>query len=126
MPENKNSGDGNYHLALYIDSESPKCFHVAGRLRQICKQYLSDSYVIEVFDLRDDNSLSEQLRILAVPTLDVTTLESKTHRFVGDLSDSEMFIMAVGMAYQADKMGQEAGKMGKAATEMRNKIKHPE
>jgi hypothetical protein len=125
MSAKKQGDGGKYHFALYIDSEKPKSLHVADRLRALCRQYLTDSYTIEVIDLRKDHSLFELLRIIAAPTLDVTTPQEQTHRFVGDLSQSEMFIIALGMAQEADKMGQLAGEMRQAAADMRSKIKTP-
>jgi hypothetical protein len=125
MSTDKHGGEGEYRFVLYVDSEKPRCSHVADKLRQLCQQYLTGSYSMDVIDLREDLSIVENQRILAAPTLDVTTPQSKIHRFVGDLSQSEMFIVALGMAQEADKMGQVAGKMGQDAADMRNRIKSP-
>ncbi len=125
MPSRKQGSKEEYHFTLYIDSEMPKCFHVADKLQQLCRQYLPDFHSVEVIDLREDLSLFERLRIIAVPTLIVSTPQSKTHRFVGDLSQTEVFIVALGMAQEANKMGQEAGKMGRTALEMRERLKPP-
>jgi RecA/RadA recombinase len=125
MSVKKQGDEGKYHFALYIDSEKPKCFPVADRLHRLCEQYLYGSYDIEVIDLRQDHSLFEQLRIIVAPTLDVTTPQAKIHRFVGDLSQSELFIVALGMSQEADKMGQQASKMGEVAVKMRDKIQSP-
>jgi hypothetical protein len=94
-------------------------------LQQLCQQYLPDSYTIQVTDVREDPSVIEQEHIIAVPTLLVATPMEQTHRFVGDLSQSELFIEALGMAHQAYKMGKEAGKMGEQAIKMRDKIQSP-
>jgi circadian clock protein KaiB len=118
MPSEQNINQGQYHFILYIDSAKPKSFLVADKLRHLCQQYLTTDYTLEVVDLRENPSLSEQHRILAVPTLDVTNSQSKQYRFVGDLSQSEIFIMAIGMNQQARKMGQDA-------VEMRKNIKMP-
>ena len=125
MSAEKHSGKGKYHFSLYIDSETPRCAYVADRLQQLCQQYLPDSYTVEVIDLREDPSVIEREHIIAVPTLLVTTPKEQTHRFVGDLSQSEMFIEALGMAQEAHKMGEEAGRMGEQAVKMRNEIKLP-
>ncbi len=125
MSAEKHSGRGKYQFSLYIDSEKPKYSAVADRLHQLCQQYLSGSYTIEVIDLREDQLLMERLHIIAVPTLDVTTSQSTTHRFVGDLSQSEVFIIALGMGRKADQMTKEASEMGRLATKMRDKIQFP-
>jgi circadian clock protein KaiB len=125
MSLEKQGGTDKYHFTLYVDPVTPRYSLVVDRLYQLCLQYLHDSYSIEVIDVREDPSVIERAHIIAVPTLSVTTPQKQTHRFVGDLSQSEMFIVALGMAQEAGKMGQLAGEMGQAAADMRGKIKSP-
>jgi hypothetical protein len=107
------TGDGKYHLVLYIDSAKPKFSSISERLSQLCRKHLSNPYQLDIIDLREKPALLEQLRIIAVPTLDVTTPQSQKHRFVGDLSTSEEFIIAVGMFHDAEEMKRYATEMGK-------------
>jgi hypothetical protein len=125
MPAEKGGGEGLYHFFLYIDSEKPRSANVAHRLRELCSEHLLGSYTLDVVDLRSNQELFEEKRIIAVPTLDVTTPDSRQHRFIGDLSQSEVFIIAIGMGREADKMGRQAKKMGQNAIEMRSRVKHP-
>jgi hypothetical protein len=81
---------------------------------------------LEVVDLRDNHALFEEKRIIAVPTLEVITPDSGQHRFVGDLSQSEIFIIAVGMGQEADRMGRQAKAMGQKAINMRSRVKRPD
>lgn len=129
MSTEKQSGTAKYHFSLYIDSDKPRCFYAAELLQRLCHQYLPDSYTIDMFDLHEDQTLFDRLKIIAVPTLDVATPQDKTHRFVGDLSQFQIFITALGMGLEADKMRQDAGKMeqdagkmGELAANMREKI----
>lgn len=119
MKSEKNSSVGYYHFVLYIDSAKPKSFHVADRLRHLCRQHLIDTYTLDIVDLHENPLSFEQQRVVAVPTLDVTTPQARQHRFVGDLSQSEMFIMAVGMVRKAGRMGEAAGRMRQAVKKMR-------
>ncbi|MET0068767.1 MAG: circadian clock KaiB family protein [Candidatus Thiodiazotropha sp.] len=107
-----------YNFLLYIDSAKPKSQHAADRLRALCRLHLLENYTLEVVDLQDNPALFEYRRIIAVPTLDIETPASQRHRFVGDLSNSEIFITAAGMM-------QEATKMAKQAVDIRDKIKPP-
>ena len=125
MSAEKHGGKGKYRFSLYIDSETPRCAYVADRLQQLCQQYLPGSYTVEVIDLREDPSVIEREHIIAAPTLFVTTPTEQTHRFVGDLSQSELFIEALGMAHEAHKMGEEAEKLSEQAVMMREKIRFP-
>jgi hypothetical protein len=116
MSSNTNDLVDKYHFVLYIDSTKPKSFYVADKLHKICRKHIIDSYTLEVVDLQDNPALFEQHRIIAAPTLDIETPQHQRHRFVGDLSQSEIFIIAIGFM-------QEARKMAKQASEMRNNIK---
>jgi circadian clock protein KaiB len=115
------SADDNYHLVLYIDSAKPKSTLISERLRQLCRKHLTDPYQLEIIDLRENPVLLEQQRIIAVPTLDVTTPHSPKQRFVGDLSTSEEFIIAVGMFQDAEEMKRYASEMGKKIHRFHNK-----
>jgi hypothetical protein len=126
MSAKKDGGEGLYHLVLYIDSEKSRSVYVSRRLRSLCQEYLLDSYTLEVVDLRDNHALFEEKRIIAVPTLEVITPDSGQHRFVGDLSQSEIFIIAVGMGQEADRMGRQAKAMGQKAINMRSRVKRPD
>ncbi|MES9941891.1 MAG: circadian clock KaiB family protein [Candidatus Thiodiazotropha sp. 6PLUC2] len=110
-----NSSVEKYHFLLYIDSSKPKSNSTADRLAKICCDNLIEAYTLELVDLQDNPVQFEQQNIIAVPTLVIETPEHSRHRFVGDLSQSEIFIIAIGFA-------QEASKMSKQASDMRNKI----
>ncbi len=126
MPEQTTGGNGKYHFVLYIDSAKPKSVHAANRLDHICHSYLlKEAYTLEVVDLREEPLRFEEQRIIVAPTLDVVTPQFQKHRFVGDLSESEMFVMAVGMGMEAGQMGRQAVKMKQAAADMRGRIKWP-
>lgn len=122
MPSD-NNGDNTYHFVLYIDSMNPATSHVADRLKILCKQYLIESYRLDIIDLREKPALVEEKKIIAAPTLDVTDPHSRQHRFVGDLSISETFIVTIGMGQVATKMEQEANIMKKNALTMRDQLK---
>ncbi|RLW56314.1 MAG: hypothetical protein B6D71_08185 [gamma proteobacterium symbiont of Stewartia floridana] len=115
--------DDHYHLVLYIDTAKPRSFDISHRLRQLCKRHLSKSFTLEVIDLRKEPALLEQRRIIAVPTLDVTTPQSQQHRFVGDLTASKSFIVATGMFLNAENMQQNATKMKQNIINYKSKFK---
>jgi hypothetical protein len=123
MPEQTTNGTEEYRFILYVDSTKPRSVRAEARLDHICFSHLKDTYTLEVVDLQEELTLFEQEHIIAVPTLDVFTPQGHKHRFVGDLAESEIFVMALGMAREAGKMGQQAQKMEEAAKEMRSKIK---
>jgi circadian clock protein KaiB len=119
----KNSSVPKYHFTVYIDSQKPKSAYAVERLRRVCAHYLIDSYTLDVVDLQKNPLLFEEKRVYAVPTLDVTTSRKKKHRFVGDLSHTQMFIMAIGMRQAAIKMGRESIAMKENAIRMCDEFK---
>jgi hypothetical protein len=116
MPLKPSSSEHQYHFVVYIDSTKPKSLVAAERLKQLCLQQLIRSYTLEIVDLRDNQKLLEEKKIIAAPTLDIETPTLEKHRFIGDLSYSEEFIIAVGFMQKAEEMGKEA-------TNMRNRLK---
>jgi circadian clock protein KaiB len=126
MSAQNSGGEGFYRFVLYIDSEKRRSTYVVHRLREVCQDYLPGSYTMELVDLRENQALFEEKRIIAVPTLEVTAPDSRQHRFVGDLSESEIFIVAIGMGREADRMGRQARKMGRDAVRMRSRVKTPD
>ncbi len=114
-----------YHFTVYINSQNPNSAYVIERLRGLCSRYLMDSYTINVLDLHKDQPLFEENRVYAVPAIEVTTPQSQKHRFVGDLSNSDTFIMAIGMKHEAIRMGAESAAMKEEAIKMRDKLKNP-
>jgi circadian clock protein KaiB len=123
MSSNTPHSSAQHHFTLYIDSEKPKSLHVADRLQDLCKLHLIEDFTLDVIDLRQNPALMEEKNIIAIPTLDVTVLGTRKHRFVGDLSQSTMFIMTLGMGQVAVQMGKEANRIRKEAEDMRNKLK---
>mgnify|MGYP001546034465 CR=1 FL=1 len=117
------NGGRIYRMVLFVDSTRPLCQAAAERLRELCLKHIPDAYYLEIFDLLVDQPLFEKNRVIAVPTLDVVTPESKTYRFVGDLVGSEVLIVAAGMTRTAIQQLQDAHAMERDVIKMRNGIR---
>jgi hypothetical protein len=111
MPPDISNSVENYHFVLYVDSTRSKSLNVGNKLQQICRDRLGETYTLDTVDLHHNPNLLEQHRIIAVPTLDIITPEGQTHRFVGDLTQSEIFISAISFMQEARKMSQLAQDM---------------
>jgi hypothetical protein len=103
--------DGQYRFVLYVDSTKPKSLRACERLKELCQKQLSGAYTLDFVELRDHPELFEKQKIIAVPTLDIFNQKSEKHRFVGDLSSSDGFIIAIGLMQKAMKMSKEAASM---------------
>jgi hypothetical protein len=122
MAAEKRDNHGVYHFTLYIDSQKPRSDFVAERLRKLCELHLIGGYKLIINDLRENPALFEEKRIFAVPTCEVETPLSRQYRFVGDLTNTEAFITAIGMAQTAVKMGKEAAEMKEEAIRIRENL----
>lgn len=125
MITEKKQHDAQYRFTLFVDSENPNSHSVVERLRLLCRDYQIEAYTLEIVDLRVDQERFEQKRVIAIPTLDITTPQLCMHRFIGDLSRSDTLIRAIGMGQNADKIGREAVKMREDIAKMRDHIKKP-
>jgi hypothetical protein len=111
MPPDISSSVEKYRFVLYVDSTRSKSLIVGNKLQQICRDRLGETYTLDIIDLHEKPDLLEQHRIIAVPTLDIITPEGRSHRFVGDLTQSEIFISAISFMREARKMSQLAQDM---------------
>ena len=103
-------------LVFYMDSNISLCNPALERLTSLCRVCLENQSVTKIIDIHEDVAAFEDQGVLAVPTLDIFIPGKERMRFVGDLTQAEMLLTALGM-------GQTAGKMMTAARKMRETIK---
>jgi circadian clock protein KaiB len=84
----------HWTLRLYVAGDSPKSRAAIHNLRQMCEQYLSNKYQIEVVDLLKDPKLAKTHQIVAIPTL-IRELPEPIRRVIGDLSDSNKALVTL-------------------------------
>jgi circadian clock protein KaiB len=94
--------DGTYHLRLYVAGQSPKSVRAVENLRQVCEEYLTGRYTIELVDLTADPQRARSDEIIAVPTL-IRKLPEPIRRIIGDLSDTEKVL--IGLQLSEDRFG---------------------
>lgn len=86
-----------YELRLFIAGNTGRSSAAVRSLEQICEQYIDDDFVIEVIDVLEQPREAEADRILATPTL-LRKSPLPLRRIVGDLSDIETVLEALGLA----------------------------
>ena len=77
-----------WSLRLYVAGQSTKSLTAFANLKQLCEQYLTGRYQIEVVDLTKQPHLAQADQIVALPTL-VRKLPEPIKRLVGDLSKTD-------------------------------------
>jgi circadian clock protein KaiB len=93
----------HYVLRLYITGRTAQSESAITNLRRICEQDLGAEYEVEVIDLLDRPQLAQDQKILATPTL-VRELPLPSQRMVGDLSNREHVLQALGIHHRNEKL----------------------
>lgn len=87
---------GKYLLRLYVAGASSRSFRAIANIKVICEEYLFENYHLEIIDLYQQPSLAATEQIVASPTL-VKKLPLPPCRLVGDLSDKDRLLRALGI-----------------------------
>jgi circadian clock protein KaiB len=93
-PAKKKTADGIWNMRLYVAGQTPKSLAAFSNLKQLCDQYLTGHYEIEVVDLLKQPQLAQNDQIVALPTL-VRKLPEPIKRVIGDLSNLERVMIGL-------------------------------
>ena len=88
--------DGPYVMRLYISGMTPRSRRAVANIKAICEGHLSGRYDLEVIDIYQQPSLAISEQIIAAPTL-IKELPPPLRRLIGDLSDDEKVLVALGL-----------------------------
>lgn len=110
MPQKKDTPEGNYkdhtgqnnhgqggrvdqarprfQLRLFVTGSTPRSQQAIQNIHQICEEYLSGEYELEVIDVSQNPEQAREYQILAVPTL-LKELPQPLRKVVGDLSEKD-------------------------------------
>jgi len=83
-----------WKLRLYIAGQTVKSVVARTNLKNICEQYMSGRYHVDVIDLMVNPQLARSDQILAIPTL-VRELPAPMRKIVGDLSNTERVLIGL-------------------------------
>lgn len=90
------SGLEYYKFRLYVAKGNPGSIRAIKRIKQLCDEYLPGRYDLEIIDIHEHPELLQQDQVFAVPTL-IKQLPLPLHRLIGDLSDLESVVGALGL-----------------------------
>src|SRR5688500_4565123 len=83
-----------WNMRLYVAGETPKSLRALTNLKQICEEYLSDKYHIEIIDLLENRQLASSGRIFAIPTM-IRKLPELVRTIIGDLSNTARVLVGL-------------------------------
>ena len=96
-PIAEDSEDRIYRLHLFVTGASIHSTRAIMNLRQICDQYLSDRYSLEIIDVHQQKELAEQEQLIALPLL-IKRHPLPERRLVGDMSDTDKVLKGLGIS----------------------------
>ena len=92
-----------YVLHLYITGATPNSTRAVRNIKDICEQYLKGRYELVIVDIYQQPNLAQQEDLIGVPTL-IKRRPGLVRRLVGDLSDHDRVLKALGIARPTDDL----------------------
>jgi len=83
-----------YVLRLYVTGLTPKSTQAIANVHKICEKHLAGSYELKVIDIYQQPKLAKGEQIIATPTL-IKKLPLPLRRLIGDMSDTERFLVGI-------------------------------
>lgn len=88
-----------HKFKLFIMGQTSRSQYAIRTLRRICENALPDAYELTIIDVLEQPALAEENKIIATPTL-IKEWPLPVRRVLGDLSDQEKLMEALGIYLQ--------------------------
>ncbi|TGE12602.1 circadian clock KaiB family protein [Hymenobacter elongatus] len=88
--------EASYVLHLYITGATPNSTRAVRNIKEICEHYLKGRYELLIVDVYQQTGLAQEEQLIGVPTL-IKRSPGLVRRLVGDLSDRERVLKALGI-----------------------------
>ena len=89
--------NGHLMLTLFVAGSGVLSQRAIANVERVCKEDLAADCELEIVDISADPGAAEENRIVAVPTL-IKRSPQPAVRLVGDLSQTERLLRALGIA----------------------------
>jgi circadian clock protein KaiB len=83
-----------YIFRLYISGATPRSTKAIENIRRLCEEHLKGQYELEIIDIFQHPEKARAEQVIASPTL-VKQLPQPLRRYIGDLSDTEKFLVSL-------------------------------
>jgi circadian clock protein KaiB len=83
-----------YVLRLYVTGMTPKSTQAITNVQKLCEEHLAGRYELKVIDIYQQPKLAKGEQIIAAPTL-IKKLPPPLRRLIGDMSDTERFLVGI-------------------------------
>ena len=86
-------------LQLYVSGMSPKSMEAIENIKRLCDEHLKDAFELEIIDIYKNPEVASQQQIVFSPSL-IKNLPLPKKTLVGNLSDTEKVIKALGITFK--------------------------
>jgi len=83
-----------YLLRLYVAGITPKSERAIRSIKDICEQFLTDRYTLEIVDIYQQPDAVREEQIVVAPTL-IKKLPLPLRRLIGDMADKEKVVVGL-------------------------------
>ena len=90
----KNSHE--FVLRLFITGATPNSIRALTNIKNICEDHLKGRYSLEIIDVYQQQEIAEKEQLIALPLL-IKTKPIPQRRIIGDLSDTQKVLKALGL-----------------------------
>jgi len=94
--EHKSAEDACFVLRLYVAGLTARSKTAISNAKALCQEHLDGRYQLEVIDIYQQLKQATGEQIVAAPTL-VKKLPLPVRKLIGDLSDTERILVALGI-----------------------------
>jgi circadian clock protein KaiB len=88
-----------HKLKLFVMGQTSRSQYAIRTLQRICENAMPDAYELTIIDVLEQPALAEENKIIATPTL-IKEWPLPVRRVLGDLSDQEKLLSALGIYLQ--------------------------
>ena len=100
-PQPDHTEPPEFLLHLFITGATPNSARAVRNIKDICEQYLKGRYELLIVDIYQQPELAQREDLIGVPTL-IKRSPGLVRRLVGDLSDRERVLKALGLSSAAN------------------------
>lgn len=86
-------------LQLYITGMSENSIRAVQNITQLCEQYLTGRFDLEIIDIYKNPSVTEEQKIVFSPSL-IRQFPLPKKILIGDLSDTKKVILGLGISFK--------------------------
>jgi len=89
--------DDPYVFRLYVTGASPNSLRAIANTKNICEEYLSENYELEIIDVHQQPLVAKEENIIALPLL-IKKHPLPEKRLIGDMSDIARVLKSIGVS----------------------------